>query len=256
MSHNVQSRPASVHLDSSGVSPLRIATCPGHEGIEVVLTFSPGRATPVRVDLHRTGVVGDPSDIDRMGPPISHARLPNPSAPWQSSTTPDGSLCLRFLDTDAPSNWVPQWYTAIAWFGDGPSGARTSASSLGARPATTAPQLADISTARVGAHVLLRWSSNLPREPSPLGRSCFSVTGRSGEVVVKRRSRSEHVPLIVGCLPPPCVAPMMFVHDDAASGEPPHYCAYLELSSPADIVIAASDPMDRTVTASVRHERP
>jgi hypothetical protein len=233
-------------------------------GIEVELILLPGRNAPVRVDLHRTGVAGNATDLDRMGPPLSHTNVPTPTSPWQITTQADGGLRLRFLDAGAPTNWTPQWYRAVAWSANddaiGTRAARSPASSpsQSARPSSSPPLLTGISTARFGTHVLVRWSSNLPRDRSPLGAAGFSIIGKHGNVTITKRAGSEReqAPLIAGPLPTPSVAPEVFVHDDPASPEPATYCAWLELSNPVDIVIQASDPAGRTTTATTRHEAP
>jgi hypothetical protein len=231
-------------------------------GVEVELILPPGRDPAVRVDLHRTGVAGNAVDLDRMGPPIAQTNVPAATLPWDVTTRPDGSLRLRFLDASAPANWAPQWYRAVAWSANddaiGTRAARSPASapSKSARPSTTPPLLTGVSTQRFGAHVLIRWTSNLPRQQSPLGAAGFVVVGRSNGSAITRRSASDRAPLIAGPLPDPEAAPEMFVHDDPVTPEPATYCAWFELPSPIDFVIQASDPAGRTTTLTARHEAP
>ncbi len=232
-------------------------------GILVELILPAGRDPAARVELHRTGVEVNATDVDRMGAPIASTAVHTPAAPWQRSVRSDGSTRLTYLDSGAPADWSPQWYRAVAWTAsDDITGLRAarspaSAPSCQARPRGAGPVVSGVSTQRVGAHILVRWSSDLPRLRSPLGVAAYAVTGRSAAGAATQRLSADLAPRIAGDLPPPTEAPAVFIHDDPVSPEPATYCAWLAApADPVEIIVQATDPAGRSATLTTRHEDP
>ncbi|MEM8840531.1 MAG: hypothetical protein AAGD47_02035 [Pseudomonadota bacterium] len=160
-----------------------------------------------RVVLYRTRVADAAREIDTMGLPI--ADIAPGDLAWDVGTDTD-AMATDFIDrvegTDTPSgSWRRVWYRAEVWSEDRPERALLRGRSDPSPPQHVVvppigpPDLSNLSAEWPGGglgNVLIRWTSQAPIGPTPLGPHAMSVEARlAGTPGLSPALLSEDLPL-------------------------------------------------------------